>query len=147
MSLKLVMNTPEHRNKKHIAWLKKLGFQEILIDMGMFDFRIVAVIGKVESLNEYIQFKLEDPEFDAENGNRGYPPRGKCLYRTGFVPIIWIPKKPRTPREYATLAHECMHAMRHVMHWAGLNSNEETEEVETHGVSHIIDVILSHARP
>lgn len=131
------------KKEKHSVWLKKLGYKEVDIHMGTFDYKIVCVIGDYKNINEYIQYKFEDPDFNYLDHNRGYEPRGQCIYRTGYVPIIWIPRLPKTPREYATLAHESLHAMCHVFRWAGLSVTDETEEVLTHGMSHIITEILN----
>lgn len=112
--------------------------------MGMFDFGINVVVGDYKGLNEYVRFKLDDEEFDTANFDGGYGSRGKCLYRAGYRPIIWIPKKPTKPREIATLAHECLHAMYHVQRWANFNLDDSTEEVMTHGMAHIINEILEN---
>lgn len=127
---------------KHENWLKKLQLKEVEVHMGMFDFSINIVIGKYESVNEYVRFKLDDEYFDVADFDGGYGSRGKCIYRSGYRPIIWIPKYPTKPREYATLAHESLHAMYHVQRWANFELSDETEEVMTHGVAHIINVVL-----
>ena len=131
-----------NKKDKHHEWLKKLGFEEKVIHMGTFDFVVVAVIGSSDNLEEYIAFKYDEPDFDLSESNNGYEPRGKCFYCAGYVPIIWIPKKPKTPREYATLAHECLHATKHVLRWAGIPFSDDTEELETHAMGYLITEIL-----
>lgn len=64
--------------------------------------------------------------------------RGKCFFRGGYVPIIWIPKKPRTAREHATLAHECLHVIFHLFEWANIPITRDTEEVMTHSMAYLI---------
>lgn len=118
----------------HKKWLDKLGFQETEIYMGMFDYSINFVVGKHDNLGTYVAFKLDDPDYEED---LAYEPRGRCIYRSGYRPIIWIPRKPRTPREHVTLAHECLHAMWHVTRWAGIPLDDSTEEVITHGMAHI----------
>jgi len=127
---------------KHETWLKKLNLKEIPIHMGMFDFGINCVIGDYKGVDEYIQTKFDDPEFKASNFDQGYEPRGKCLYCPGYQPVIWIPRYPKTPREHATLAHESLHAMFHVVRWAAIPIDDSTEEVMTHGMAHIIHEII-----
>ena len=99
---------------KHENWLKKLGLKEINIHMGLFDYTIICIVGKYESMNEYIQMKFDDKDFDLYEWDKGFEPRGKCFYRAGFVPVIWIPRYPKTPREHASLAHECLHSIYHL---------------------------------
>ena len=119
------------------AWLKKLGYKEIDVNMGMMDFDMIVVIGKAESIEEYMQYKYEcDDEFKV---GRAY---GYCYYSEGYAPIIWLPAYPRTPRQYGTLAHECFHAVMHLTRWANLKVNEDSEEVIAHAVSYIITSVL-----
>ena len=125
---------------KHETWVKKIGFKEVNINMGMFDYGINCAIGNHKNIDEYIRVKFDDPEWKSDDG--GYEARGKCFYRSGYMPVIWIPKYPKTTREYATLAHESLHAMFHVFRWASMPVNDSTEEVMTHGMSHIINEIL-----
>lgn len=129
---------------KHTTWLKKLGLREIGIEMGLFDYTVICIIGDHGSLDEYIQYKFDDPDFRSEDFDKGFKPRGKCLYRPGYVPVVWIPKFPTKPREYATLAHESLHAVYHLFRWAGIEPNDQTEEVMTHAMAHIINTILEN---
>ena|SRR3990167_8016815 len=120
----------------------KFNLKEIRIEMGLFDFDVVCVIGDYKNLGKYIQWKFEDDSFDPEDFDMKYECRGKCCFKKGYVPVIWIPKKPRTPREYATLAHEALHAVYHLFDWANLPMTRDTEEVMTHSMAHIINNIL-----
>ncbi len=118
---------------------KEFGLVEKRIPMGLFDFTVLCVIGKYDGLESYIQWKFEDKDFSLRDD---YEPRGWCIYCPGYCPVIWIPKKPRNPREYATLAHECLHAVYHLFDWAGIKMTRDTEEVVTHSMAHIINSIL-----
>lgn len=117
---------------------RQLGLREYRVHMGLFDFNVLVVTGDYSKLNEYLAWKYEDNGFDLQRLDGGYACRGKCFYKTGYVPIIWVPGKPRTAREHATFAHECIHAVFHLFEWAGLGINRETEEVLTHSVAHLI---------
>lgn len=121
----------------HKTWLKKLGYKEIVINMGMFDNDIIAVIGDNKNLQEYIRFKYEcDNDIEVSNGY------GYCFYCEGYLPIIWIPKYPRTPKEYGTLAHECFHAAMHLSRWANIKVDENSEEVVAHATGFLVKSIL-----
>lgn len=111
--------------------------------MAVFDFDILCVIGDYKNLGKYIQWKFEDKTFDPKDFDLGYECRGKCCFKRGYVPVIWIPKFPNKPREYATLAHECLHAVMYMFEWANIPSNRSTEEVITHSMAHVINEILS----
>lgn len=114
--------------------------------MGMFDFAVVCIAGPWESVAEYIKWKFESDDLDIEASNIGYEARGKCFFKSGYVPVIWIPDKPKTPREYATLAHESIHAVMHLFDWAYLAVSVETEEVLTHATAHLVFNILEGLR-
>lgn len=120
----------------------KYGLKEIRISMGVFDFDVICVVGDLKKLEKYVCWKHEQNNFEVESK---YGTRGLCIHKVGWVPIIWIPKKPKTPREHATLAHECIHAVYCLFDWANLRANSETEEVMTHSTAHLITEILKHA--
>ena len=73
----------------------------------------------------------------------GYEPRGKVFYRRGYVPVLWIPRKPKTAREHATLAHESLHCVYHLFEWANLPMSRDTEEVAAHSMAHIMANIIT----
>jgi hypothetical protein len=110
--------------------------------MGLFDYSIVVAIGPYSKIKGYIRWKLQDEAFDPETFDKGYEPLGKCFYRPSYVPVVWIPRYPKTPREYATLAHECIHAVYHLFNWANLPMTGDTEEVFTHATAHLINAVL-----
>lgn len=123
-----------------------LNLREIRVDMGMFDFTVMVIIGKWEDAVKYASWKLEDADFNHEDSNRGYKPRGKTWMRRGYVPVVWIPAMPQTPREHATLAHEAIHAALFMFDWAMVRQSEETEEVLAHAVGHIVTKTLTQPK-
>ena len=123
---------------------KRFGFKEIRTSMGLFDFDVICIVGDYKNAGKYIRWKFEDKEFSPEKWDLGYEPRGKCFFSQGYVPVIWIPKKPRTPREIATLAHECIHAVFHLFAWASLSMTRDTEEVLCHSTAHLVNNILKN---
>ncbi len=127
---------------KHDKWLKKLGLKEIEINMGMFDFDIIVVIGKRDNLNEYLQFKFEDKYFNLGDYDDGFKKFGQCFGCPSYSPIIWIPNLPKTPRQHGTLAHECFHATMHLIRWTGIKVSRDSEEVVAHAVSYLVTSIL-----
>jgi len=114
------------------------GITEKTIHMGVFDFSVIVIIGDYTTACAYVSWKLEDKETDLKSFDVGYEPRGKCFFRQGYVPVIWIPKRPKTAREHATLAHESLHAVFHLFEWANIPLTRDTEEVMTHAMAHII---------
>lgn len=127
---------------------KRLGLNVLDTHMGMYDFTIRCVIGDAEPALEYIAHIFDDTIEDMPDGNRGYEAHGVCYFRTGYVPIIWLPRYPETSREYGTLAHEAIHAVNHLFDWAATPLSKDTEETFAHAVGHVVNNILEkmHAR-
>lgn len=120
------------------------GLREIHVHMGMFDYGVNVAIGPIENLTPYVRYKLDDPEFGKGDDAPRVMARGRGWYiaRQDFCPIIWIPRFPKTPREYGTLAHESIHAVSRMLEWASIPVNYDTEEVLTHATSHIVTTVL-----
>lgn len=122
---------------------KKWRLLEKGIHMGTFDYTVYFICGEYEEANRYFSWKLEDNDIDHEEFDKGFEPRGRTMYRSGYCPIVWIPKKPKTPREYATLAHEMLHATCHLMEWAGVPLTQASEEVYAHAQAYLVTEALS----
>lgn len=117
---------------------KELGLKEYRLNMGIFEFDVVGVIGEYSKMGEYIAWKFDDKGFDPSQWDNGYEARGKVFYRHGYVPILWLPKLPKTKREHGTLAHESLHVVFHLFEWASLPISRDTEELAGHTVGHIV---------
>lgn len=122
---------------------KELGLEEITIPMGIFEFAVVAVRGDYSKMDEYIKWKFDDKDIDIESWNGGYAPRGQVFFRRGYAPVLWIPRRPKTAREYATLAHEAIHCAYHLFRWVNMPLTSDTEEVVAHATAHIVNGVLS----
>jgi hypothetical protein len=116
--------------------------QEIRVDLGMFDNGLLCVVGPYEDLPRYVAWKHESP--GSASARWANEPKGCYVHRTGYRPVIWIPRKPRTPDEYGTLAHEALHAVRWLMQdWADIDFDHDTQEVYCHALSHCVREVLS----
>lgn len=118
------------------------GLRRFSVYLGVFDYAVRVVIGPQELAIRYIRWYhrtpgllQEDPTFTSR--------RGLCVHRDTYCPVIWIPRRPRTPREYATLAHEAFHAVGHVTRWAAITHGEATEEVFCHALGCIVNGVLA----
>lgn len=125
------------RKKLRDRWA---GLKIIQIHMGVFDYSVRIVIGPEELAVKYTHWFTKKDFVPQVEGRRGF-----CALSQPYCPIIWIPSKPRTPREFATLAHECFHAVGHVTRWAAIEHCEETEEVFCHALGHLVNGILEQA--
>lgn len=111
--------------------------------MGLFDFTIITYVGDYKKYCKYVSSNFDDDSGATDNAPIwGDAPRGMCALKTGYCPIIYIPRLPEHPREYATLTHEATHAVMHLLRWAALAVNEDTEEVLCHSTAHIVNDVL-----
>jgi hypothetical protein len=122
---------------------KRLGFQSVIVNFGTFNHDMQCLFGPPEHLVKYIRWAMDDPEFDWDTQRK----RGGCFSQRGYVPIVWLPRKPRTPHEHGCLAHEVLHALRFLLvEWAGIEFNAHTDEVFCHAMSHAVGTIMERAR-
>src|SRR3990167_10972264 len=91
--------------------IKKGKLKVIRTEMGLFDFTVITIFGDYKETQKFVKWKFDDPAIEFEDLDFGYIPRGKCFFRKGYVPYIWLHHKPKMPREHATLAHEYIHAV------------------------------------
>lgn len=113
------------------------GLREIEIDFGAFDYSATCVVGPLKNLPKYVQWSFSDKSFTID---RQY--EGLFLARDGRSPILWIPRKPRSPKDMGTLVHECMHLVHYVMTWANIRLTDDTDEVYGHTIGHVVGTIL-----
>ncbi len=133
-----------HQGLRHPAPREVLGrLREIHVHFGMFDFAVYCVVGPANDLSAYIAWRRGHsnlvPDREASRG-RYYPGRGE------YGPIIWIPRRPRSPREHGTLSHEVCHVVREMYDWVGMQLDESTEETFCHAVGFAVTTILTELR-
>lgn len=117
--------------------MKSPKINEHQIHMGTFDYTVNFIWGDYDKAKKYVDYKFGETR-DHEADDKGFSPRGRCWGSPPFAPIVWIPKKPSTSREYATLAHEMLHATCHLMDWASIPLTYATEEVYAHAQAHLV---------
>lgn len=117
------------------------GLQIFRLHCGVFDYAVRIVIGPHELGMQYIRWFTKNKNIPSNDCQRGL-----CALQPPYCPVIWLPRKPQTPREHATLAHECFHAVSHVTRWAAIEHSEATEEVFCHTLGFLVDGILRLAR-
>lgn len=116
------------------------GLQRLTIHLGVFDYDIKVIIGPEGLAHQFAEW-FTKKDIEPIEGRLGF-----CLFCEPYLPIVWIPRRPRTPREHATLAHECLHAVGHVTRWAAIQHSKETEEVFCHALGYLVDRILKEAK-
>lgn len=118
----------------------KNSFTKINLHFGMFDMTAMVLIGPVEDLVEWATWWADGVAPDIPNH-----PKFNALFmvRDGHAPIIWLPKKPVTPYELGTFAHEAMHLVRYLfINWAGLPLTSESDEAYAHAMGFVVKSVL-----
>jgi hypothetical protein len=107
---------------------KRLRVKFAHVHFGMFTYGMTVVIGPFEGAKKFAGWKQET-SYDRE-----VVPQGMVFDRHGYEPVLWLPRVPRTAREYGTLAHEVFHVVCCLMRWAAVPLTEESEEAFTHAL-------------
>lgn len=110
----------------------RLGLREVSVHFGTFDYALNCLVGPYKNVEKYVAWKFEDPGYRTDSPHEV---KGRYFYRIGYAPIIWVPRKPRTPDEIGTLAHEVMHAIHYLLvDWAEIPFTADTQEVYCHAM-------------
>lgn len=110
---------------------------EIVIPVLNSEYKVIVVLGDEKSFKRVAK-KWEYPDFPIPFGDR----RGSCYNRSDCHPIIHLLKKPKTPAQIGTLAHEATHAMNHV--FDKISEVNRDTEVFAHSVGAIVREVLNY---
>lgn len=122
---------------------KRCGFRTVDIHFGAFDYTVHVIAGPGKQVAKYVRWKLDDPTYDFEYSGQ----RGLHFSRLGWVPIVWLPRPPRTAREYGTLAHEMLHAVRFMFQThINIPFNYDTDEAYCHALGHAVTKTIEALR-
>lgn len=109
------------------------------IELPPFEFDVLVVLGERDACHRHIcrRMGVDFPDIPAT--------RGRCYHADGWLPHIWLPRKPRTPREIGTLAHEAAHAAMCLMHWTGATASAANDEFFGHTIGYIVSQVMERA--
>lgn len=71
---------------------------------------------------------------------------GRVLRHKGYWPILWMPRRPRTAREWGTLSHEIFHLVYAILSYAGIVLSGESEETFAYLTSHLINQFVKKCK-
>ena len=114
-------------------------YKTFQIDTGTYEFGInFCITEDLVKACKFINFKLELPNEDTLI----LTPKelnclGKRIMIDGYVPIIWLPKFPKTPTEIGTAIHEIFHSICDCMRWAGIPLTNSSEEAYCHLLKYV----------
>lgn len=117
-----------------------LGLKEITVHFGIFDVEMTCLVGPYDNVEKFVAWRFDDEQMKPE---RQTAARGMFFHHKGCAPIIWIRRRPRSPKEYGALAHEIMHVMCFLIsEWAGIQLSRDTDEVYCYALGHAMTSIL-----
>ena len=122
----------------------KHGLREIRINLGLFDLNVLFVFGEHSKLEKYLRWKYEDKTITLVETKPNIP-RGQTYGKPGYVPVVWMPRLPKTISEIATLAHESSHVMTAVLDWLDTPESRAADEIRGHGIGLLVRRILAAA--
>ena len=117
------------------------GLREARVHFGLFDFAVFCIVGPHGDIQRYVEWR---------HGECEPPPEAHGLHYEGPIdraPIIWIPRIPKSPADYGTLAHEICHVVREmVVDWARMTHDKGNDEVFCHAVSYAMETLLTELK-
>ncbi len=100
------------------------------------EYKAYVIWGKPKEAKDYINSYFES-DFELSEFSDC---RGKCFYRKGFHPTVWVNDKDRF---WATLAHEAIHAINYIWEFV---REENRDEVFAHSVGAIVWAVENYKR-
>lgn len=121
-----------------------LGFRQIVVRYEMFRYEFECIIGPKKNVGKYAATQHDNPAHSADYEVTDQLAKFYC--RTGFVPIIWLPRFPRTPHDYELLAHEVGHAVIFMLEERGVPIDHKNDETFCYALGHGVRTILEAKR-
>lgn len=133
-------------------FFKRLKIQEIVTNLEIYNNRKVVTLIGTDAIE--IQKRLRKltknnkiwvNRIEIGNGHIITNPTRRQISELGTCVII-IPRKPKTSQDYATLAHEALHATCYHLKGVGIKIGDESDEAHTYLMAYIIKDILDKAK-
>ena len=120
---------------KHIKEIQKL---ELEIPIINDEYKVIVCWGDSKFIDKVLKSWHHKPENTSSSLlNR----RGVCFYSKDCHPVIALPRKPKTPEEIGTLAHEATHAVSNI--WEKLDETVY-DEVFAHSIGAVVRKVLMY---
>lgn len=118
--------------------------QAIGISLSIYDYDLnVFVHPDVREYERWMRRKIDRRYSLPENHVNA---RALFSFRDTGAVCMWLPRKPRTPNELGTLAHECAHVAIHLMDHIGQRVDLENDEPMTYVVGYLVREILGRLK-
>ncbi len=114
--------------------------REVRIDILNSEYKVIVVFGGAKEIGKVLKayhYPEDITHYDLEQMLTDM--RGRTFYHKSCYPVIALPKRPKTPEQVATLAHEAVHAIQHIFESIGEPSRDE---VFAHSVGAVVRKVL-----
>lgn len=120
--------------------MSRYGLREIKIDFRPYEYVATCIVGPWAGVERYARRHFRDPNRAVHHRE----PEGYTMFDVGtdYGTLVWLPRKPRTPRDYGIVTHECLHLVRHLFDWVDMQLNEHSEEAYCHALEYAVATIL-----
>jgi len=110
--------------------------KEIVVPILNDEYKVIVCWGD----SKHIEKVLKSWEHKPDNTTSSLiDKRGACFYSKDCHPVIALPRKPKTPEEIGTLAHEATHAVSNIFEKL---DERNYDEVFAHSVGAIVRKVL-----
>lgn len=114
--------------------------KEIVVPILNNEYKVIVCFGGYPEVKRVLKrwnYNRELTTMEFENR------RGICFYEHSCHPVIAMPRRPKTPEEIGTLAHESCHAIEDIM---GKIKQPLGDEIFAHSVGAVVRTVLSHIK-
>lgn len=116
-----------------------MALKEILVEWECFNFQCHVVVGPRRLLPAYIKKRLKcvyKHEKDADINGLYFP------HQPQRGAVLWIPRVPQTPKDYAVLAHEMTHCALDLHSQRAIKVDQDNDEPLAYLVEHGVRSVL-----
>ncbi len=111
-----------------------------VIPIEIYNTDLLVCFGDVQGVKEALQEYIGDEKAEETMRNFGKVRESTlartCMAANGGV-LLWMPSIPDNTKDYATLAHEALHAAAYTMRKAGVPFSTDTEEAYAYLIGYI----------
>lgn len=111
-----------------------------VIPIEIYNTDLLVYFGDVQGVKEALQKYIGEDKAEETMRNFGNVRKTTiartCIAANGGV-VLWMPLIPDNTKDYATLAHETLHAAAFIMRKAGIQFSADTEEAYAYLIGYI----------
>lgn len=120
----------------------RFGFEEISIPLAIYDASFTCIFGAPDKLMPFLDRRLGRANWTMPDATH----RGMTYTWHGKAPVVWMPRRPRSPAEIGVLAHEIVHILTAILVEKGLKLSDSSEEAFAYAMSFCMRSVLERVK-